>query len=366
MGPSGAGAGVRGTMTRILVVDDDPAFRQELEDLLIGEGFETVAVPGGPEALDVLARRPFDVMLTDLRMPGMNGIDLLRTVRERYPEVYPVMLTGYSTAESAVQALSAGAFDYVPKPFRLEQVTNVLRHLDQEREFRRRWSEMASHPRETVAALARTGQQLTVFVWGVESYVGAHVVSLPEPSTSDGRGQALALGRIEELVRSHVRRVSGPMVLLERADRLFGGDGDPAVLGFLERAAAECRSRGGRLLVTVRPGSLSDARSTALLRALRESFAPEMTNSLASPVRRSLVVRLSGGPARLIDLGTIDGIEDEGKAFFHLQKLIRGGIVTEVRDRYALTEMGSHAAEFLARPSPAAEGPVPGLLWQTA
>lgn len=351
---------------RLLIVDDDASFRSELCELLVDEGFEATAVGGGADALELLESSPFDVLLTDLRMPQMSGIDLLRRVQERHPEIYPVMLTGYSTAETAVQALAAGAFDYVPKPFRIEQLSTVLRHLEQERAFRRRWSELETHPSEVVAALARTGKELTVFVWGGESYVGAHVVSLPESAPAEEGTLREELLRIEELVHAHVDRLSTPMVLLERVDRLFDRGDDAAVLEFLERTEAECRAKGGRLLATIRPGSLALPESRALLRALRVCFTPEMNNSLASPVRRLLVVRLAHGPATLTDLGRTEGIEDVGKAFFHLQKLLRGGLVEESRDRYALTEVGSRAAEFLRETSEASEArePFPGLLLQ--
>ena len=120
-------------MTKLLIVDDDATVREELSELLREEGFEVDAAAGGVQALEALGRAQYAVMFTDLRMPGMSGIELLRIVRERHPDVYPVMLTGYSTAETAVEALRAGAYDYVPKPFRIEEVTTVLRHLEQER-----------------------------------------------------------------------------------------------------------------------------------------------------------------------------------------------------------------------------------------
>lgn len=352
-------------MTHLLIVDDDAMVREELGELLRDEGHTVVAVPGGAEALQALSRETFEVMFTDLRMPRMSGIELLREVHQRYPQLYPVMVTGFATAETAVQALQAGAFDYVPKPFRLEQISSVLQHLEQERTFRRQWQELGARPKELVERLARSGKELVVFVWGKDSYVGASVVSLGERGDAPFAGEASALARVEELVRSHVARAASPFVLLERVDRLITDlESERALFAFLEEVSATCRARGGRLLVTVRPQTLNEGQLERLRRALRECFSLEMTNSLASPVRRSLVVRLAAGAANLDELVRTAGIEDEPKAFFHLHKLMEGGIVQQSSDRFVLTEMGKRAAGFIESylSGPLSLPPAPGLL----
>lgn len=352
-------------MTRLLIVDDDPMVREELGDLLRDEGHQVASVAGGAEALQLLQKEAFDVLLTDLRMPRMSGIELLREVRDRYPELYPVMLTGFSTAETAVEALKAGAFDYVPKPFRLQQVMTVLAHLDQERAFRQQWSKLSTDPEQVVQSFSREGKEVLVFVWGKGEYVGAHVVSVVEATGAQAGETAAGWTRIQEIVRSHVERVRAPVVLLERVDRLLPGPREDAVLADLERLGTLCREKDGRLLVTVAPNSLPSESLDRLRRALRLCFTTEMTSSLASPVRRSLVVRLSRGPASLGELRATEGVEDESKAFFHLHKLMGGGLVQQAAaDRYSLTEMGSRAAAFLSSQSrePGLEAPAPGLL----
>ena len=101
----------------ILVVDDDAFFRHQYGDILTGAGYHTLTAASAEEALDILADEAIDVMLTDLVLPGMSGLDLLREVkrREGAPEV--ILVTGHATIETAINALKAGARDYLVKPF---------------------------------------------------------------------------------------------------------------------------------------------------------------------------------------------------------------------------------------------------------
>jgi len=102
---------------RILAVDDQRYFRELIEGLLDDEGFEVQTCASGEEALHVLEREDFDVILTDLVMPGIDGAELVRLVKERRPEQAVVMVTGVVDVETAVQAMKLGATDYILKPF---------------------------------------------------------------------------------------------------------------------------------------------------------------------------------------------------------------------------------------------------------
>ena len=92
----------------ILVVDDDPVMREMVSDLLDSRGFEAVLASCGTEALDTVAEREVDCVLTDLQMPGMDGLELLGALRERQPETPVVMMTSFGTIETAVEAMRVG------------------------------------------------------------------------------------------------------------------------------------------------------------------------------------------------------------------------------------------------------------------
>ncbi len=101
---------------RILVVDDDESLRRVTEVQLQEEGYDVATAASGEEALQLLEGGPYDLVISDLKMPGMSGVDLLREVRQRHPEVVVILLTAFGTVETAVEAMKLGAYDYVTKP----------------------------------------------------------------------------------------------------------------------------------------------------------------------------------------------------------------------------------------------------------
>jgi len=125
---------------RILVVDDSPDTLDILHQNLTSRGHKVSVAPGAAEALEILSGETFDLVLTDMKMPGMSGIDLTRVVRERYPDMEVMMITGYATVESAVEALKTGAEEYLAKPFTDEElfaaVDRVLGKLRARRDAR--------------------------------------------------------------------------------------------------------------------------------------------------------------------------------------------------------------------------------------
>lgn len=111
---------------KILVVDDEEAMRDSCRQVLERDGYQVRTVRSGDEGLDMLATEEPDVLLVDLKMPGMNGEELLRRAREIAPEVASVAITGYPTLDSAIDMMKAGACDYLPKPFKADELRRVI------------------------------------------------------------------------------------------------------------------------------------------------------------------------------------------------------------------------------------------------
>src|SRR5690606_26118869 len=114
---------------RILVVDDETAARSALTELLREEGFEVQSAGDGFKALGRLDGWSADIVITDLKMPGMDGIQLMEKVRERSPDVSVVVMTAFGTVESAVEAVKQGADDYLTKPLHLGQLLVVVERV---------------------------------------------------------------------------------------------------------------------------------------------------------------------------------------------------------------------------------------------
>jgi two-component system response regulator HydG len=111
---------------RLLVVDDEEIALQNLEHVLSREGYDVVTATRGEQALSLLEKGSFDVVLTDLRMAGVDGMDVLRHSRDRDPLTEVIMITAHASAATAVEAMRQGAFYYLAKPFRLEEVRKVV------------------------------------------------------------------------------------------------------------------------------------------------------------------------------------------------------------------------------------------------
>ena len=123
-------------MKTILVVDDQKNYLIVLEELLRGEGFEVVTKRSAAEAIEVCRRADVDLLLTDMRMAGMDGIQLLSEVLRIDPDLPVILMTAFATVEKAVEAMKKGAYDYILKPFRNEELLAAIRQAVQVRELR--------------------------------------------------------------------------------------------------------------------------------------------------------------------------------------------------------------------------------------
>src|SRR5262245_39694709 len=110
----------------ILVVDDELLIRDTLAEYLGQEGFDVEVCASGEEALTRTADRRFEVVLCDVQLPGMDGLDLLGKLLRMNPETFVVMMTAYATVENAVEAFQRGAHDYLMKPLLLDEVGNKI------------------------------------------------------------------------------------------------------------------------------------------------------------------------------------------------------------------------------------------------
>ncbi len=106
-----------GSQVNILVVDDEESMRDSCRQALLRDGNRVEAAEDGLKGLAMLEKESFDLVILDLKMPGMSGMEVLQKIKEEAPEVVVVVITGYATVESAVEAMKEGAYDYIPKPF---------------------------------------------------------------------------------------------------------------------------------------------------------------------------------------------------------------------------------------------------------
>lgn len=110
----------------ILIIDDEDIVRISCKRTLMPEGFEVKTAQNGIEGLKMIEEERFDIVLTDLKMPDIDGIEVLRLIKQRWAETVVIIITGYQTVDSAVTAIKLGAYDYIEKPFTPDGIVSVV------------------------------------------------------------------------------------------------------------------------------------------------------------------------------------------------------------------------------------------------
>src|SRR3989441_5243816 len=123
-------------MRRVLIADDEESIRHVLTELLEERGYEVRAVTDGEDAMRELFARDYDALVTDVRMPKMNGLDLVRAAQTASPETTIIVMSAYGSHDLAIEAMKAGAYDYLGKPFRPDEVLLVLRKAEERERLR--------------------------------------------------------------------------------------------------------------------------------------------------------------------------------------------------------------------------------------
>lgn len=124
-------------MSEILVVDDEQSMRDFLAIMLKKEGHEVVTAMNGSDAIKAIQSEIFDLVITDIKMPGTDGLEVLKTIKEISPETVVIMVTAFATAETAVEAMKLGAYDYIIKPFKVDELKLVINNSLEKRFLRK-------------------------------------------------------------------------------------------------------------------------------------------------------------------------------------------------------------------------------------
>ncbi|HXF94507.1 MAG TPA: sigma-54 dependent transcriptional regulator [Gemmatimonadales bacterium] len=180
-------------MTRVLIIDDEPGLRQSLGLLLSGAGYEVAAESEGRRGLERALAERFDLILCDVRMPEMDGLEFLRRYRESGGDGLVIMMSAYGREDAALAAMKEGAYDYIPKPFRPDEVVLTLKKAEERERLRRAVAglraQLASSPaeraiiaqsrvmREALEVVARVAEHRTTVLITGESGTGKEVIA---------------------------------------------------------------------------------------------------------------------------------------------------------------------------------------------
>src|SRR5882724_4402176 len=192
---------------KCLVVDDEPRLRRVLVRLLEGEGFSCAEAGSGTEALEMLQHDPVPLVISDLRMPQMDGVTLLREIIARWPTTAVIVVTAVAEVESAVACLQLGALDYVAKPFHLDEVrARVMQALDKRslkmevEDYRRTLEQRVQEQAHRIEELSLERLQALVhFLEEKDPYTSGHSVRVADYSARIGRQMGLSPAMMDVL-----------------------------------------------------------------------------------------------------------------------------------------------------------------------
>src|SRR5208337_2738815 len=213
----------------ILVVDDEEIARTNLEHVLRKEGYQVSTAINGRDALDKLGQKDFELILTDLKMEKMDGIQLLESVKQVAPNTEIVMITGYATVSSAVDALKKGAAHYLPKPIDLEELRTTVRQINQ----KKRYLQMSRSPILCFTGPPGTGKTsigMSIAKALGRKFVRISLAGLRDEAELKGHRRTY-VGSMPGRIMTEIRRLGArnPVFMLDEIDKI-GQDfrGDPA------------------------------------------------------------------------------------------------------------------------------------------
>ena len=254
-------------MKPVWIVDDDRSIRWVIEKALSREGIAFDSFASAQEALDALSGGAPEVLVSDIRMPGRSGLELLQAVKERHPAVPVIVMTAYSDLDSAVAAFQGGAFEYLPKPFDIDQAVELIRRALEER---RRESEVAESIGETKEILGKAPAMQEVFrAIGRLSQSSATVLITGE----SGTGKEL----VARALHRHGARSAKPFIAINTAampkdlleSELFGHERGSFTGAQQQRRGRFEQAEGGTLFLD-EIGDMPAELQTRLLRVLSD------------------------------------------------------------------------------------------------
>jgi two-component system response regulator AtoC len=296
---------------RVLVVDDEDPLRRMLEILLRREGFTVLQADSGEAAIVVLEREDVDVVLSDVRMPGMGGLALVRWISEHRPGLTAIMMSAFGSIELAVEALHAGAYDYVAKPFKQDEVVLALRKAEERERLRRENAALRAQLREAALVTDWLGS-LLIKSDGMQQVARTVRKVAPFKTTvlvlgESGVGKEL----VSRAIHTHSPRSAGPFVAVNCGaipDALLESELFGHVKGAFTDATHDKRglfeeARGGTLFLD-EIGELPAPLQVKLLRALQEEEIRRVGDTRAVAIDVRVVAATSRELTQMVEDGS--------------------------------------------------------------
>ena len=270
----------------VLIIDDDPQLRISFEKLLLQEGYDVVSASSGETGLEVVRDQTPDLVITDIRLPGMNGLEAFKAVREMQPKLPVIVMTAYGTTEMAIEATKLGAFDYVLKPFEVPEMLELIRQALETGRLMRNRVRLDESP-ESTAQEALVGRSAPM-----QELYKAIGRAAPTDATVLVRGES---GTGKELVAralyQHSQRAAQPFLVINCVaipetlleSELFGYE-KGAFTGAVHRRIGKIEQATGGTLFLDEIGDMPMSIQAKILRMLQEKSIERLGGRQTIPV----------------------------------------------------------------------------------
>jgi DNA-binding response OmpR family regulator/predicted transcriptional regulator len=301
----------------------------------------------------------FDIALVDLKMPKMNGIEVLKALRAKSPNMYVVIITAYATIETAIEAMKLGAFDYLRKPFKSKDLGDVINKIKEEKRFEKRLIEQKTvAPEKDVYNSFKKrskGKKAMVFTTEdpeeIERRYRFSNIPFYMITSKKGKGtlSPTELDRLSKIINKFIKREPGSVVLIQGIDMLIRNNSKVNFNEFIKKLNESFKRNNCTLIISANPLDLDKEDIFELEDILSGNYTQIMSEALANPIRRDILrylARVEGASFSQI-LGNIPE-NDSAKFSFHVKKLISYDVIKkDGKGMYTLTKRGNNLISIL-------------------
>jgi len=371
---------------KILIIDDDKIVRTELKEALLDEGYHVTAVSSAKEALNKCNDNDYQIVFTDLIMPGMDGLNILKRIKENNPETHVVLITGFPSINTAVQSMKNGAFDYISKPFKIDEIRKIIKNiitkpnLLPKQRSKYPWNTRNNQLEQTMRAIGENAmgrpsliitpnnpQDIYKYFDSERSEYYWLKTKIKNKSNSNNNSNVLYCNRgssdliqyfelefknifkIKELIFSFIQRNDQSYIFLPNFEHLANNFSLEILKKFIMELNINLVKHQSKLVITLDSNKVESHLLQMIQQTLSDPYKDTITDAISNDIRREIIQYLfKNKQANFSELFRELDISETPKLSFHLKKLAKYGLITLDDKNYQLNNKGLIGAEFLS------------------
>ncbi len=326
---------------KILFVDDDESILDAAKTALEVYGYEVETASSGYECLEKLG--DVDLVFLDIKMPKMDGIETLKEIKKRKPSLPVIMITAYATVDTAIEAMKRGAFDYIKKPFNIEELENSILAAIEDIKFRRFEDVYEGDCFEKFRSLIKNGKGLCVTrdIEKAKNIENCIIVPMEREL------KPKKLGELKEEIERSIEDCKA--ILMTNIEYLLRENSIKRVRDFLEWLNKKALINNCKLILSADLKNMDEKEKTEIQDLIADIHLGVLSESISNYLRRKIIGLLSDGKKYpFTKIAQELEIEDNPKLSFHLKKLKDDGVLEQDEEkRYYLSEVGKEIASFI-------------------